>query len=261
MAFLDIEKVLSKGVSRAVEQAIKNKLLDIVSPKQPKTTSRKRTVEEEPLREPAVTQQRKRVYEEPYQQAPRISVKTTAQKNEAPSSKNVKICPSCGTLCSKKMKFCSECGAQLPEVTLYEQNAASRSTCPVCGKVVASDAKFCAECGTDLRRAAGMSKAAPAAAPVISAWPLAYAVFPAWTAGGKASLEENADGLNVSISPAGYSEYEAYRLSALDAGFRSGVIDGAGEYLWKVIDDKKYVICGGYDEKSGAVRMIFSIAE
>lgn len=260
MAFLDIEKVLSKGVSRAVEQAIKNKLLDIVMPKQPKTTSRKRTAEEDPLREPTVTQQRKRVYEEPYQQAPRISVKTTAQKNDAPSSKNVKICPSCGTLCSKKMKFCSECGTQLPEETLFEQNAATRSACPVCGKAAAPDAKFCPECGTDLRTAAGRGKAAPAAAPV-TAWPLAYALFPAWTAGGRTSLEENADGLNISISPAGYSEYEAYRLAALDAGFRSGVIEGAGEYLWKVINDKKYVICGGYDENAGAVRMLFSIAE
>lgn len=260
MAFLDIEKVLSKGVSRAVEQAIKNKLLDVVMPKKPKTTtSRKRAAEDDYLGEP-VPQQRKRVYEEQYQ-APRVSVKPTTQKNDAPSSKNVKICPSCGTLCAKKMKFCSECGAQLPEETLYQQNAANRSNsaCPVCGKITAPDAKFCPECGTDLRRTAGTANKAKKAAS--AAWPAAYALFPAWTAGGEAACEEDSDGLHVSIAPSGYSAFEAYRILALDAGFRSGISEGTGEYLWKVINDRKYTICGGYDEKTGSVQMLFSIAE
>lgn len=250
MAFLDLEKMLSKGISRAVEQAIKNKVLEAVMPKRQRGSVRKRVAEDEYMREARAAENR---LEEEYRPAKRKGAERGSEA--AQSSKSVKLCQKCGTLSPKKMKFCPECGTRLPDETLYEQNVAARPSCPLCGAFVEPGTKFCPECGAEILRAKNGEAAA------VPGWPPKYAAFPKWSLGGRVECEELSDGLHVTLEPAGYDEFEAYRYSALDAGFRPKVREGVGECLWRASDGRRYEICGSCDEKAGNVSLLFSISE
>lgn len=95
-------------------------------------------------------------------------------------SKNTKICPQCGEVCTADKQFCPKCGAKLPEET-----TAAGYTCPKCGEVNTPGSKHCCKCGTILPAAEAEAKAQAAAdAAVLDKFKQSLPQYPEWTVGG-----------------------------------------------------------------------------
>lgn len=103
-------------------------------------------------------------------------------------SKNMKICPQCGEVCTADKEYCPKCGAKLPEKT-----AAADYTCPKCGEVNTPGSKHCCKCGTVLPGAEAEVKAQAAAdASALDSFRQKLPQYPEWNVGGCAfELSEN----------------------------------------------------------------------
>lgn len=64
--------------------------------------------------------------------------------------KQIRVCPSCGTMVNKRKSFCPECGMTLLSKTLYDSYRENHLCCNRCGTVLAADSRYCPHCGRQL---------------------------------------------------------------------------------------------------------------
>lgn len=133
MGFLDygLKRSISRGINRAIGTVVEDKILEAVAPNAKQNIAKNAQILNQ------TTEQ----------------LQYTVESYGIEASKSIKICSNCKEGAPVNMKFCPNCGAELPEITLYEQMMATQPQCSNCNTIVNENTKFCPECGAKILKA------------------------------------------------------------------------------------------------------------
>lgn len=240
MGFLD--KAIRRGIGRAVETAVADKVLNVVAPKA-KENLAKNTAD---------------------MNAVASSIEQVGTSFVNGMAQNLKVCPSCGAPASAQTKFCQNCGTQLQEETI-----SAGFVCPSCGKQNSIGVKFCTACGTKLPSTVVEEQAQHAKdEAVLASWENLLPQYPKWSYGGRdISIEAvgtNADGAScyaLNLLGVGDNEVHQYRALLKQNGFTEAGKFPSESMLYKMIDGTCYYFESAEPFASEYMSVSFGVGE